>query len=146
MRLCLVILVGCAQQPTSGVFPSNATSVDVHETGGLIPAPAAGSTCTPGDDSYTYVLATHLLSWHECSSPTVGGVYAFVVGQATLDDGTDAQLVDALHALEAPPQPCGSDVSSTLVFATPGGDMTNNAAECLVGYNDMMSVFYTAAP
>jgi hypothetical protein len=92
------------------------------------------------------VFATHVLTTNLCSSPTVGGVYAFAPGQVTLDDATAAQLTDKLGALELPPNLCGSDFHATLVFATPNGDVTNDAAECLVGYNDMADVIYSAEP
>jgi hypothetical protein len=151
MRLLFIAIVACtvgcaAQSTNNGVFPSTATSLELHVAGGLAPMPATGSTCTPADDSYTYVLATQVLSWTECSSPTAGGVYAFVPGQATLDDAAAAQLVDALQALEPPPQPCGADFSATLAFATPGGETTFDSAECLVGYSDMVNAIDSNAP
>ena len=92
------------------------------------------------------MFATRVLTSRQCSSPTDGGVYAFVPGQVTLDDATAAKLEDALRALETPPQLCGSDFHATLVFTTPGGDQTDDNAECLVGYNDVDNVLYTAAP
>jgi hypothetical protein len=142
----LACAAGCAAQPPTGLFPSDTTSVSLHEIGGLVPQPAAGSTCIPSDASYSYVFATHVLTSRVCSSPTAGGVYAFAPGQVTLDDGTATQFTEALHALEPPPSPCGSDFHATLVFSTPDGDQTNDAAECLVGYNEMASVLYTATP
>lgn len=145
--VAILVCAGCSTQPSSNaVFPATATSLQLHVAGGLAPMPAAGSTCTPADDSFTYVIATEMLSWTECSSPTAGGVYAFVPGQATLDDDAAAQLVDALQALAPPPQPCGGDFSATLVFATPAGDTTVNAAECLVGYSEMTDAIYNDAP
>jgi hypothetical protein len=151
MRLHFVVVLSCAtgcgqSSAGSAVFPSTATSLELHVSGGLEPAPGAGSTCRPGDDSYTYTLATQVLSWTECSSPTTDGVYSFTPGQATLDDAAAAQLVDTLQALEPPPQPCGADFSATLVFTLPGGDMTLDAAECLVGYSDMVNAIYNDAP
>lgn len=135
-----------ASFPSSGVFPPTTTELTLDVSGGLQPAPAAGSTCTPGIESYRYVLATRALSYSECTSPTAGGVYTMQAGQRTLDQPTANQLVAELNALALPPQACGSDVQATFVFTTPGGDQTTSNAACLIGFNDVEATLGTAAP
>jgi len=148
MRMCLAVVLtcaaGCAADSTSAVFPPGATSFELDQAGGLSPTPAAGSTCTPANESYTYVLATKVLSSNVCSSPTADGVYAFVAAQATLSDAAAGQLVAALGALEPPPQPCGSDLTATLVVTVPSRETTYDAAECLVGFDDVVDAIHTA--
>ena len=135
----------CAQQPSGALFPDDATSVELQVTGGLAPTPGAGSTCTPADDSYTYVVATRALSWSACTSPTPGGAYTTQTGQATLASDAAQQLLDALRALALPPDPCGSDVTATMMVATAKGVASYPQAECLVGFSDVQDELAAAA-
>lgn len=137
---------GCTQssQPSDAVFPDDATRLELHVTGGLAPTPAAGSTCTPADDTYAYVLATRALSWTSCESDA-GGVYTPRSAQATLAPNAAQQLHDALDALALPPQPCGSDLSATLHVDTPSGASDYARAECLVGFSDVQDALAAAA-
>ena len=135
-----------ASVPSSGVFPATTTRFSLDVSGGLQPAPAAGSTSTPGIESYRYVLATRTLSWSACTAPTPGGVYSMQSGQRTLDQPTANQLLAELNALATPPQACGSDVNATFVFTTPGGDQTTSNAACLIGFNAVDATLGTATP
>jgi hypothetical protein len=141
MRACLVSLLVCAACGTTpdSVFPSDTTQFEMTSLGGFAPQAGSGSTCQPENSTYTYVLATHALSWNECSSPNDDGVYSFVPGQATLSAADDAQLVAQLQALAPAPEACGGDFEATFVFTTSGGEQdTYSDAMCLAGASDVM--------
>ena len=87
----LACAIGCAQQ--SDVFPDDTTTLELHVAGGLAPAPGPGSTCTPEDTTYDYVLATRALSWTAYQSGS-DGVFTEQPGQTTLGDDAAHQLHD----------------------------------------------------
>ena len=139
----LACTAGCAQQ-SDAVFPDNATTLELHVTGGLAPTPGAGSTCTPEDTTYDYVLATRALSWTACDTGS-DGVFTQQSGQDTLTTDAAHQLHDALTALALPPDPCGGDFTATLHFSTPDGASDYPQAECLVGFSGVRDVLDAAA-
>ena len=138
----LACAIGCAQQ--SDVFPDNTTTLELHVAGGLAPAPGPGSTCTPEDTTYDYVLATRALSWTACQSGS-DGVFTQQPGQTTLGADAAHQLHDALAALALPADPCGADFTATLHFTTPDGASDYPQAECLVGFSGVEDALGTAA-
>lgn len=138
----LACAVGCTQQ--SAVFPDNTTTLEMHVTGGLAPNPGPGSTCTPQDTTYDYVLATRALSWTACQSGS-DGVFTKQSGQDTLGADAAKQLHDALAALALPDQPCGGDISATLHFTTTDGASDYPQAECLVGFSGVQDALASAA-
>lgn len=138
----LACAVGCAQQ--SAVFPDNTTTLELHVTGGLAPSPGPGSTCTPQDNTYDYVLATRALSWTSCQSDS-SGVFTPQSGQATLAADAAQQLHAALAALALPDQPCAGDFTATLHFTTLDGASDYPQAECLVGFSGVQDALASAA-
>lgn len=145
----LVACAACAETPnptaTNAVFDPATTMVELDRSGGLEPTPGAGSTCVPGTQTYTYVIATAVLTWSACSAPTPDGVYNMVPGQATLTAAQADDLVGALGALQKPMQPCGSDVTEKYTFTTPHGATTYQNGVCLDGDDAVLNVIFTVA-
>nr|HEX4318578.1 hypothetical protein [Kofleriaceae bacterium] len=146
-------LAACATDHTApstgsdgGIVAADATSVQIHITGGLAPTPAAGSTCQPMDDLYTYTIATRVLAWTTCTSATGDNVFAEAPGSATLDAASADQLHAALLALAPEMTTVGGDITARLAYAAPSGSGSFIHIEQANGYSDVMDVVYSFAP
>jgi hypothetical protein len=149
--LALVAIAACAQTPGAGPASSKpddplvpgTTSVLVTEQGGLAPAPAAGSTCTPANDMFTLDLDARTLASRTCSAPANTLVFSFVTAQKSLTDAEFTALSDALQAIRPPADPCGSDFHATVTFTTPTSTTTHADAECWTGWSNVDDALYS---
>ncbi len=128
MRTAIVLLLAACSQAADP--PADTVRVDISRKGGFSPTPAAGSTCTPMDDSYTLTIATQILTWQRCESQTAGGIYTPTPGQATLDDPAFEMLSIAIDNLHAVQPPCDGDLIDTFVFTTGSGVTTLAGVQC----------------
>lgn len=135
----------------TSIIPASTTSLVVAEKGGLVP-PNPGSECAKFDDSFTYVLATHELSWKLCVT------LAFVTGHKTLTTNEQNDLNKALGALARVTKPtgCGSDAPlQTLDVITPSATVryydasmsceASDARPVVTGLPDVVSALRTMA-
>jgi hypothetical protein len=96
----------------TSIIPASTTSLVVTEKGGLLP-PNPGSACTRMDDSFTYVLATHELSWKLCVTVS-SAADAFSEGHKTLGTTEQGELTKALVALVRITKPTGCETDATV--------------------------------
>ena len=136
------VAVSACASPQPALFDPATTTVAIDRTGGLEPAPAAGSTCILGQETYTYVIATETLTWSICRAPTPDGVYTQVPGQANLSTSEAAALLDVLRALQPPKEGCSSDAHATYTFSTPHGAVIVDNGICMAGDNDVSDALY----
>lgn len=111
-------------EKVGAIWPDDATKLVAKITGGFMPPPPAGSTCSGGAE-YTLDRAARKLSWKNCdfngSLPR-----HFTTGVVTLSTAKLATIDAAMNALEvATEDRCGADKPyETLKVSTPAGDKT----------------------
>lgn len=109
------------------VWPTDATKLVAYQAGGgFVPPAPDGSTCPVGRATYTYVAATHALSWTVCTPGDAGtDPYADVSGARTITASEVMALDTALAAVvvHAGGPSCGADKPSLSITVTdPRGD------------------------
>ena len=109
-------------EKVSDIWPDDATKVVAKMSGGFMPPPPAGSTCSNGQE-YTFTRATKKLAWKSCDWNN-GLARHWTTGQKTLTK-TDLTKIDAAMnaASVAGRDMCGADKPyATLTVSTPAGD------------------------
>jgi hypothetical protein len=104
------------------IWPSDATKLVAKQSGGFMPPPPAGSTCT-NQHEYSLTLATRKLSYSSCEFN--GNLPRHLkTGTVTLTSAQLAKVNAAMNAVEiATRDICGADKPfETLTVSSPAGD------------------------
>jgi hypothetical protein len=104
------------------IWPADATKLVAKMSGGFMPPPPPGSTCTNGQE-YTLTIATKKLAWANCDY-NGGAARHMKTGSKTLSNADLATINTAMNAVEiASGDMCGADKPyMTLSVSSPAGD------------------------
>ena len=109
-------------EKVGAIWPADATKLVAKLSGGFMPPPPAGSTCSNGQE-YSLTLATRKLSWANCDFN--GSLPRHMkTGVVTLTNAELAKIHAAMNAVEiATSDSCGADKPfETLTVSSPAGD------------------------
>jgi hypothetical protein len=115
-----------AGEGDAGLFPADVSKVVVKALGGgPLPPPPDGSTCTPTNATYTFVLPARTLSWSFCDWGD-GGPYVLRTGEKNLTEAEYASFEAIMRKITRTTKTqCGFDKpTETITFTTPSGDVT----------------------
>ena len=121
------------------IWPADATKLVAKMSGGFMPPPPPGSTCTNGQE-YTLTLATKKLAWANCDY-NGGGPRHMKTGTKTLSSAALATINTAMNAVEiAGGDMCGADKPyMTLSVSSPAG--TNKFVDSFYSCNSGDNVY-----